>query len=407
MAKIFKQLVLFFIGQLVAGLDLFIHRKQGILFHGYQGIPSGNPLAFFKHLSKTCENMPEAEIWWTGNSLGHLDYSKFVKTPPRNASIFRHLTYLLFLARFKVIVVAGAGDLSFYLRFLKNARRLKVLLTHGFGLKSSGVLTPTLSPDQKRIWSNMGKRFNLLSASSKLERYILSSTLNVEVSNVVVMGPQREMASGTYGKSETKDSLALIRRLYENRIDEKAKIIVYAPTHRDHKSDERTPIFFGFPSVAALNNALSNRNAYLIIRSHNYSKNQMQFKSSNIIISKNSENVDFNRLAPGIDALITDYSGIFLEYLTSDIKFGFWQYDLNDYREERGFAISESIFECGDKIANSEEFIKFIEQKRVSKKHMDRRLDWHNQLYELSSEAALRETSRVIASRANINLEKV
>ena len=161
MYKIFKNQVLFCIGLLVACLDIVIYRKRGILFHGYQGIASGNALAFFEHLSDSHDNLPKADIWWTGQSLGGLEYPKFVQTPPRGASVFRHATYLIFLARFRVIAVAGAGDLSFYLRFLSNSRRLKVLLTHGFGLKSMGVLSPTLSPDQKRIWSNMGKRFNL------------------------------------------------------------------------------------------------------------------------------------------------------------------------------------------------------------------------------------------------------
>ncbi|MDB2431004.1 CDP-glycerol glycerophosphotransferase family protein [Alphaproteobacteria bacterium] len=407
MYKFFKNQVLFCIGILVACLDIVMYRKRGILFHGYQGVASGNALAFFEHLSASHENLPKADIWWTGHSLGGLEYPKFVQTPPRGASVFRHATYLIFLARFRVIAVAGAGDLSFYLRFLSNSRRLKVLLTHGFGLKSMGVLSPTLSPDQKRIWSNMGKRFNLLSASSKLERYILSSTLNVDVSNVVVMGPQRDMASGQYEKSEIREARDLIKRLYGNHIDETARIIIYAPTHRDHRSDQQSRTLFGFTSNDDLNHALSERNSYLIMRSHRFSKNNMGSGFSNLINSGDAESVDFSKLAPAAETLITDYSGIFLEYLTSEIKIGFWRYDLDDYRKERGFSISESIFKCGDDISNEQEFIRLIDMKGVSKAMMETRLDWHNQLYELSNEAALRETSKEIAFRARIDLSKI
>ena len=90
--------------------------------------------------------------------------------------------------RFRVFLLEGAGDLSFYLQFLPRSRRFKVLPNHGFCLKSSGVLAPSLSMAQKYIWKKVGNSFDVFSVSSKLERYMLSSTYNGPVENLRLLG---------------------------------------------------------------------------------------------------------------------------------------------------------------------------------------------------------------------------
>ena len=71
---------------------------------------------------------------------------------------------------FSVIILESAGDLSFYIRFLPKKKRLKILLLHGFSLKKSGILDPSLSDEQREIWKGVGKTFDIFSVSSKLQK---------------------------------------------------------------------------------------------------------------------------------------------------------------------------------------------------------------------------------------------
>ena len=190
MLKIF---IFFIIRNLIFIIDnIFFHKKRDILFHGYDGKPSGNCLALSEYLSN--KNKIETELFWTGyteHRSKHLH--NYIDLPERDANIFIHFKFLLFLLKFKIIITESAGDLSFYKRFLSKYNRLFVLLPHGFCLKSSGLLSPSLSNNQKKIWKNVGKDFHIISASSKLERYMISSTFNCPIENVYLMGPQRPM----------------------------------------------------------------------------------------------------------------------------------------------------------------------------------------------------------------------
>ena len=79
-------------------------------------------------------------------------------------------------------------------------------------------------------------------------------------------------------------------------------------------------------------------NRYLFVREHAITGSGFSVGMlSNIIFTNQYANVDFSVLAPSVDGLITDYSGIFLEYLDSDLRLAFWHYDIADYRKNRGF----------------------------------------------------------------------
>jgi CDP-glycerol glycerophosphotransferase (TagB/SpsB family) len=381
---------------------IFFSKKKDIIFHGYKGIPSGNNLALYDFIKS--EKSLKCNLYWTGyiknfTSINSI-YSR--ETPQRNASLIAHIRYLFFLMRFKVIIVESAGDLSFYLRFLSNRFRLKVLLVHGFCLKGCGVLAPNLNKEQKKIWSQVGESFNLISVSSQLEKYLLSSTFNASPDNCVVMGPQRPMGIKVHNESERSEARSLIGTTYNINLDNDQKIIFYTPTHRDHNPGLNRPILFGFDSYAELNKELIKSNTILFLREHGNSSEDTDIIMSNIIDTSKSEKIDFHLLYAGIDGLVTDYSGIFLEYLCSDIKIGFWQYDIGTYREARGFSISENIFKTGSQINNPTNFIDFISLISVSKEVRVLREFWHKLLYENPTEESLRLTVNEIKRRAKI-----
>ena len=123
--------------------------------------------------------------------------------------------------------------------------------------------------------------------------------------------------------------------------------------------------------------------------------------ASNIIYTSKVESIDFYLLYAGVDGLITDYSGIFLEYLSSHIKLGFWQYDILDYRKARGFSISEDVFKTGSQISDPNNLIEFLKLTSFSREMRVSREFWHDLLYENLTEDSLSLTVDEIKRRAN------
>ena len=123
---------------------------------------------------------------------------------------------------------------------------------------------------------------------------------------------------------------------------------------------------------------------------------------SNIIFTNQYANVDFSVLAPSVDGLITDYSGIFLEYLDSDLRLAFWHYDIADYRKNRGFSISEDIFKTGKIISDEKSFCAFLDNKTRSSEEIKYREIWHRLLYEYKTDECLKLSSDEIKFRGGL-----
>tara|TARA_B100000787_G_C16071870_1_gene240297 strand:- start:54 stop:752 length:699 start_codon:yes stop_codon:yes gene_type:complete len=228
---------------------------------------------------------------------------------------------------------------------------------------------------------------------------MVSSTVNAAPNNCVVMGPQRSMGIKTRKESERSKARSLMQDAYKVNLDNDQQIMFYAPTHRDHIHALKRPILFGFDSISQLNDELIKSNTLLFVREHGLSSSDPGNEASNIIYTSKAGNIDFDLLHAGIDSLITDYSGIFLEYLRTHIKFCFWQYDILDYRQARGFSISEDIFKIGCQLVHPKNMIEFLNSTSVPREMQVSREFWHDLLYENSTEESLSLTVEEIKSR--------
>ena len=69
--------------------------------------------------------------------------------------------------------------------------------------------------------------------------------------------------------------------------------------------------------------------------------------------------MDINEILPAVDLLITDYSGIYLDFLLCDNPVMFIPYDLKQYQTElRGLLFDYDLFTPGSKIDTLKNFIK-------------------------------------------------
>lgn len=154
------------------------------------------------------------------------------------------------------------------------------------------------------------------------------------------------------------------------------KLILWMPTFRkssilgysDVKAEKDFLPVIGYDDIEMLNENLSLNNTKMIIKLHpmqdTYGITQTEY--SNLCIYDHdcfkSKGYDLYRLLGNADALITDYSSVFLDYMLLSRPIGFTEDDIEDYSNGRGFAMSNpDHYRTGPKIRTFSDMIKFIE----------------------------------------------
>lgn len=122
------------------------------------------------------------------------------------------------------------------------------------------------------------------------------------------------------------------------------KIIVYLPTHRSFGKHECENML-EYRKLMSVNEKLKAENIVMIFKPHFHEfKNYegMNTNMSNIIFATNPEKYgDVYEFLPACDALMTDYSGIMLGYLTSGKPIIYFPYDKEQYMTgDAGFCYS-------------------------------------------------------------------
>ena len=112
-----------------------------------------------------------------------------------------------------------------------------------------------------------------------------------------------------------------------------SKIILYAPTHR--REGRGGASLFDSMDYFKFNEILSNENAAMFIKMHYHhelNNNYLFDKSfSNIILLEEGNVPDINTILPFVDVLISDYSGVVLDYLILDRPIIPTSFDLEEY----------------------------------------------------------------------------
>ena len=155
------------------------------------------------------------------------------------------------------------------------------------------------------------------------------------------------------------------------------KLILWAPTFRKSKitgysdvknvSDNILPVVSNDKFIE-LNSYLKERGFKLVAKLHplqdiDYSK--LKELDHLVLLSHKQftdRGMDLYRLMKQADALITDYSSIFFDYLLLDRPIGFTEDDMNDYGDDRGFEVDDvDAYRPGEKIKTMDDLKLFID----------------------------------------------
>ena len=407
---IFSNYFLFFIISLIFKLIdiLFLKKKNEILFYGYKGRFTGNSASLFKYcqLNKVKFN----PIWLLDkrDSEYFKDESSFFFLPTKNSSVYEHIKLLFKIASANVLVVSLVGDLRLYSSLLYSKKRLEILLPHGITLKTGGIMSKHLNKNEKKLWEKIAKRFDLVSVSSKMQKYIVSSSLNINPEKVKILGIQR----GVHYPNKLHDNKNKLFQEIYNKLDKELNYenflnstkLLYAPTHRDHISLEYKNTLLekidGF-NLQKLNEFLRNENMILFLREHAESKlkssNENLNLKSNIINFSIEDFPDIEKYLKFIDVIITDYSGIFVEHLMTKKSLAFALFDLDEYEFNRGLILPKNVLFPGYIFQSQDNLISYLKNREIiDKSYIEQRKYLNSLFFEKSSEGACKRTMEEI-----------
>lgn len=212
--------------------------------------------------------------------------------------------------------------------------------------------------------------FTYITATSEMYRPIFAESFGCELERVIVNGHPRN--DYLFDNVNELEKLNIVKSDYK-------KLVMWMPTYRfsynevqrdtdwEFLTEAGLPIFKTEEDVIKLNDYLKTNNVLLLIKLHPAQNTEM-FKyidRSNIVFLTNTQldtlGIHFYSLLKDTDALITDYSSVFFDYLLIDKPIAFTVDDLDSYAQNRGFVFENPRdYMPGEFIDTPSEFYKFI-----------------------------------------------
>jgi CDP-glycerol glycerophosphotransferase (TagB/SpsB family) len=303
-----------------------------------------NGRCFFEYLNK--DNNHNILLFIYKKEL----YNKLKTIFPEQTYYAYSLKGFLIFLRTKIIIISnGLDKLFFFPYYLSIHNKTIIQLWHGTPIKRIGY--------QVEGWNKIKKakelqKFSKFVVCSTLERFIISSCFHMSMDNVWITDYPRN------DKLLNPTDDVLSEHIYLNK-----KTILYAPTWRE---EGRETAFFPFVDVniEEIQSFLEKNDAYLLIRGHReeldriYNNYNLSLESTNRI--KPADQSVFPNteiLLPHIDILITDYSGIYPDYLLLNRPVVFIPYDIEDYSTYRGITLDYDKYTAGPKVYTQKEFL--------------------------------------------------
>ena len=258
------------------------------------------------------------------------DILKKLKLEYGNKIIFSYSFYALYIFVTSRIIILSNGiyDITPFFPFHKSKKVIN--LWHGFPFKAIGAKMENLSPKQINNFLNVYSKTNFMISSSETETEILSESFGIPKCNIVETGYPRY------------DMLLLEKNnlLADLNLPIDKKVLLYAPTYRDATDLILFP-FDDFNS-SKLNDFLVDENILLLVRLHKNDRHKIEGKiqfNERIVYLDQNMLEEVNEILPFIDLLITDYSGIFMDFAVLKKPMIFIPYDIEEYTADRGMNV--------------------------------------------------------------------
>ena len=335
-------------------LDKFIPKSNIIIFNSFIEL-TDNSFAIYKYLK---EKLPAYKyIWITENKSINSNKRENSRTKIYPKISLAGIYYFL---RSKYIFTTH----GLYSNFSSNKNRKIINLWHGMPLKPIGNL-------DKRTNKTIETKYDMIIATSELFQCFMAKAFNIDINKVIITGqPRNDLL---YEETDFFCKINLKKEKFK-------KILMWMPTFRksivdsesswakDGKYVENYISILPFSKLSNLNKLLEKKQFLLILKLHPFDILQEEkFKEfTNIIILKNEdlENID-EHLYPLLgttDALITDYSSVWIDYEILNKPIFFAIHDYEEYKNTRGLLFEDFINISPYPVIDTyEKFIGFLE----------------------------------------------
>lgn len=203
------------------------------------------------------------------------------------------------------------------------------------------------------------KQFDWLTVTSEAMVEPFASGRKMDPSRVIVTGyPRNDLLDGRFpdGRIETRSEAET--DIYETAetLHEESDVLLYAPTFHE-ETNQHVQDHLDLPKLDAL---LAEIDAYLIVKLHPRDQLDLRREEFSRIVSMSSA-LDVYPLLPSTDALITDYSSLYFDYLLLDRPVIFYPFDREQYRAARGFNLDYDEVTPGPVATEFDELLTSIE----------------------------------------------
>lgn len=302
-----------------------------------------NTMAVFEEMLRRGLNQKYKFIWWVKQVRDDLPqypntYYLDRSTPINNGL----LTWVIFRAKCRICCN----------KFMTTSQetRKSFYLTHGTAVK------------RIRDYYNVPDRIQYVLVAGEAIKEMMAWELRSDVSRCHALG---------YPRNDILHTAKL--DLHELLEGEFKKVVVWYPTFRQHKNGLKTsspnalPLLHDTGAAIRLNEAARENDALIVIKPHfaqdisyirDYALSNIRFIDDAFFAGHNISSYEF---VGSCDALVTDYSSIYFDYLLCNKPVAVIWEDIEDYRKNPGFAIDLDFYMKGaEKVYNLEEFCDFL-----------------------------------------------
>ena len=283
-------------------------------------------------------------------------------------------------------IVVEYGSCDWFWPGLIPFRHLFVNLWHGIPVKRVGFA--------ENAGAGMRRESRFIDcciASSHIDRAMMSSCFRVGYDDVLLVGyPRNDWLNADVDNVES----VKLGELENEIIRQKAgrKLVLYAPTFRGHfasKEDSNNGVYpFLEEELIRLKMLLVEHNAVLGIRPHLNKNSDSRIPYDDVIIDMGRSVVsDVQVLLRNTDVLISDYSGVWVDYLLMDRPIIGFVHDWASYQSARGYLYDYKSIFPGDLVETSEEFFESLRrllsegesERCVAKRNFSKKIfHWRN-----------------------------
>jgi CDP-glycerol glycerophosphotransferase len=235
--------------------------------------------------------------------------------------------------------------------FFLNYRRTVIHLGHGTPLKNIGYSENNIGFIKTLYYNIMQTNISFSVASSPYFQPIIAKFLRFPIEKIFIAGQARNDQLFVTSDFDIK---TLVK-------DGSAKNILYAPTWRPASKLKMFP--FDDLSLSELEQFLVENKINIFLRTHPNLEEAIDpelFKLSNIYLFSGKQYHEIMDYLNEFDALITDYSSIYFDYLLLDRPIIFLPYDYSEYMEVIGMTVPFDEFAPGYKSYTMKEFFQHL-----------------------------------------------